>query len=175
MTKKLNKTLATKSLLLATTFAALFSLQTAAQAADKDALPTTESKAVAAHPAESDTAVKAPDTPEAIWQAVDKETDEMAKLIEAGTISELHHHAFAVRDFVAALPAASASLPADKMDKVKSNSKFVATLAERLDAAGDGNDKAAAASNFRKLQDVLKTLRSNYADSSPNSDNTVKP
>ena len=88
----------------------------------------------------------------------------MSKLIQAGTISDLHHHAFAVRDMIAALPAVSASLPADKLDKVKSNSKFVATLAERLDAAGDGNDKAAAAQNFERLQGILKTLRENYPD-----------
>jgi hypothetical protein len=82
-------------------------------------------------------------------------------------VSDLHHHAYAVRDLVAALPAHSASLPADKLAKVQSDSKFVATLAQRLDAAGDSNDKNAAESNFKKLNDILNLIRVNYSDPSP--------
>ena len=138
-------------------FAALLMLQTFAQAAGQEA------------------AVNIPDTPEGIWQAVDKETDEIAKMIQSGAIRGLHQHAFAVRDLVAALPAVSASLPADRLDKVKSDSKFVATLAARLDAAGDTNDKPAAESNFGKLKDVLKKIRDNYAGTSPEMMNSGKP
>jgi hypothetical protein len=107
---------------------------------------------------EKDTPLVIPDTPAAIWRSVDREMDEMSKMIQAGTLKDLHHHAFAVRDLVAALPAG-------KEGKIKSDSKFVATLADRLDTAGDGNDKLAATSNFQKLQDVLKSMRWNYSDS----------
>lgn len=105
-----------------------------------------------------------PDTPAAIWKSVDAETDEMTKLIKAGTLEELHRHAFAVRDLVAALPSHSTSLPADKIAKVKSDSKFVATLASRLDESGDANDKTASEANLKKLEGVLGTIRANYAD-----------
>jgi hypothetical protein len=120
---------------------------------------------VTAHAAEKDAPTAIPASSAAIWQAVDTEMDAMSKMIQAGTIADLHHHAFAVRDLVAALPAHSDSLPADKLESVRSSSKFVATLTDRLDAAGDGNDKTAAASNLTKLQTVLKSIRENYPDS----------
>lgn len=116
---------------------------------------------------EKEVAVTIPDTPTAIWQSIDKEVDETSKLIQAGTIKDLHHHAFFIRDLVAGLPAHSASLPSDKLAKVKSDGKFVATIADRLDAAGDSNDKAAAESNFGKLKNILTTLRVNYPDIKP--------
>ncbi len=113
---------------------------------------------------EKEAAVTVPNTPSEIWQAIDSQVDETTKLIQAGTLKELHHHAFAIRDLVAGLPAHSASLPADKLAKVKSDGKFVATIAERLDTAGDSNDKAAAETNFGKLKNILATLRANYPD-----------
>jgi hypothetical protein len=116
---------------------------------------------------EKDTPVTIPNDTAGIWQAVDAETTEMSKLIQAGTVSDLHHHAYAVRDLVAALPTHSASLAADKLAKVESGSKFVAILAQRLDAAGDSNDKDAAASNFEKLNVILKSIRVNYSDANP--------
>ena len=119
-----------------------------------------------ANPAEkTETQVQIPATSEAIWQSIDKETEQLGRIIQAGKLEEVHHLAFAIRDLVAALPARSASLPADKLTQVKANSKFVATLAERLDATGDAKDKAGTESNFQKLKGVLKTIRANYAGS----------
>ena len=115
-------------------------------------------------PAEKEAPVKIPDTVAAIWQSVDQETDGMAKGIQAGKLDELHQHAFAIRDLVAALPARSGSLPPDKLAKVKADAKSVATLAQRLDTAGDANDKTAAESNLEKLRNVLKAIRTNYPD-----------
>jgi Cu/Ag efflux pump CusA len=112
--------------------------------------------------------VSIPDTPAAIWQLIDKETDETTKAIQAGALKDLHHHAYTIRDLVAALPEHSKSLPADKVTKVKADSKFVATLAQRLDAAGDSNNKAASISNFDKLKDVLKSIRVNYPEAVTN-------
>jgi len=120
-----------------------------------------------AYAAEKEAPVKIPDTVAAIWQSVDQETEGMAKGIQAGKLDDLHQHAFAVRDLVAALPARSASLPPEKLAKVRSDAKFVATLAQRLDAAGDANNKAAAESNFEKLRDMLKSIRTNYPDAGP--------
>ena len=106
--------------------------------------------------------VQIPATSAAIWQSIDHEMADLGRTIEGRKLADVHHMAFAIRDLVAALPAHSASLPADRLATVKSSNKFVAILAERLDTAGDSNDAAAAASNFRKLQDVLKGLRDNY-------------
>lgn len=109
--------------------------------------------------------VEIPTTADAIWQSIDKRTEELAKVIETGKLDEVHLHAFTIRDLVAALPARSGALPADKLAKVKTNSQFVATLAERLDASGDAKDKAGTESNFQKLQKVLKSVRENYSSS----------
>lgn len=110
----------------------------------------------------ADEKVSIPTTSEAIWQSIDKETEQLATLIQSGKLEEVHRHAFAIRDLVAALPARSASLGADKVAKVKASTKFVDTLAERLDASGDAKDKAGTESNFQKLKAVLKTIRVNY-------------
>ena len=103
-----------------------------------------------------------PATNDAIWQSIDKEVEQLAILIQSGKLEEVHHKAFAIRDLVAALPAKSSSLPADKLAAVKANVKFVATLAERLDATGDAKDRAGTESNFQKLKAVLKTMRADY-------------
>lgn len=115
-----------------------------------------------AHAAEKAVApVQIPAASEAIWRSIDKETAILDTLIRTGKLEDLHHHAFAIRDLVAALPSRSGALPAEKIAQIKASSKYVATLAERLDASGDAKDKAGAASNLLKLKGVLKTIRVN--------------
>lgn len=117
-----------------------------------------------AHAAEKAvTQVQIPATSEAIWRSIDKETELLNGLIQAGKFEEVHHRAFAIRDLVAALPARSASLPPEKLAQVKANVQFVATLAERLDTTGDAKDKAGTESNFKKLQGVLSVMRADYS------------
>lgn len=112
------------------------------------------------HAAEKTVAqVQIPATSAAIWRSIDKETAILDISIRTGKLGELHHHAFAIRDLVTALPSRSGALPAKKIAQIKAYSKFVATLAERLDAAGDTKDKPAAVSNLAKLKEVLKTIR----------------
>jgi hypothetical protein len=106
--------------------------------------------------------VQIPASSEAIWKSIDKETEQLATRLQTGKFEEVHHHAFAIRDLVAALPARSGVLPGDKLAQIKTDSKFVATLAERLDAAGDAKDKTGTEANFQKLKGVLKSLRANY-------------
>jgi len=116
----------------------------------------------AGHAEEQGTTIAIPSTTAAIWAAIDNETDEISKAIQTNALKALHHHAYAIRDLVAALPDRSPSLPADDVARVKANVKFVATLADRLDAAGDSNDKVVSESNFKKLVNILNALRSMY-------------
>lgn len=117
-----------------------------------------------AHAAEK-TEAAIPATSKAIWQAIDKKTEQLAAVIQAGKLDDVHLHAFAIRDLVAALPTRSGKMPTEKLAQVKANIKFVATLADRLDTAGDAKDKVATQANFQKLKDVLKTIRANYSGS----------
>jgi hypothetical protein len=119
-------------------------------------------------PAEAETPMQIPaGGADVIWQAVDKKNAELQTAIQSGSLGEVHHMAFAIRDLVAALPERSNSLSADQQTKVQASVKFVATLADRLDASGDANDKTGAQDNYGKLAGVLKDLRANYPDATP--------
>ena len=106
--------------------------------------------------------VQIPATSAAIWQALDQQSAALTRIIQTGAYAEVHHRAFAIRDLVAALPARSGSLPAGKLAQLKTNAGYVATLAQRLDATGDAQDKMGTESNFRKLRQILRVIRADY-------------
>lgn len=114
---------------------------------------------------ESASQVLIPSTSAAILQSIDKEGEVLNMLIQAGKLEDVHHHAFVIRDLVAALPSRSTSLPPDKLAQLKANVQFVATLAQRLDVSGDDKDKAGAESNYKKLQGVLRAIHADYPKS----------
>lgn len=103
-------------------------------------------------------AVQIPATADGIWNAIDQQMTELKATIQSGSLKEVHHKAFAIRDLVAALPAQSKALPAEEQTKLESQVKLVATLADRLDATGDANDKAGAQANYDKLVSVLNGI-----------------
>lgn len=117
--------------------------------------------AVAAEETEAKTVI--PATAEGIWQAIDKHVQELHGAIATSKLDGVHVHAYAVRDLVRALPTHSPGLAADALTKVKQQSKFVDTLAERLDQTGDANDKPGTQANLQKLEGVLKLLRAPYS------------
>lgn len=119
-------------------------------------------KADAAPEADAPTPIPAGDA-DAIWQVIDAKSAELDKTIQAGSFENVHHMAFAIRDLVAALPERSGSLSPDQKSKVQNGVKFVATLAERLDASGDAKEAVETKANFDKLTSVLADLRKNYA------------
>ena len=136
--------------------------------ASTPAAPTAEAPAATPMPAEPAAATTAPeadatptaipDTADGIWQAIDKHRVELKATIERGSLGEVHHHAFAIRDLVAALPAHSPTLPAEDQAKLADDVKFVATLASRLDETGDAGDKAGSQANYDKLVAVLNGI-----------------
>ena len=54
--------------------------------------------------ASSDAAIVIPDDVDAIWADIDKHQAELATVVATGNLGEAHHHAFAIRDLVAAEP-----------------------------------------------------------------------
>lgn len=106
--------------------------------------------------------VAIPATSAEIWELIDTRVTQLKAIIDSGHLDEVHHQAFAIRDLVAALPARSKSLSADQLAKVRGGVKYVATLAERLDAAGDAKDLPGTQQNYAKLTTILASLRSNY-------------
>ncbi len=106
-----------------------------------------------------------PATATAILQAISEEETNLDKTITDKKLEDVHHHAFAIRDLVNALPEKSSSLAAEQLAKLKANAKFVTALATRLDESGDAKDQAATEANFKKLQGLLKQIKALYPDS----------
>jgi hypothetical protein len=114
-------------------------------------------------PGAAEQAAAVPASAPEILQAIDAKSAQLQHAIQTGALGQVHHLAYAIRDLAAALPSHSPNLAADKLAAVKGEVKFVATLAERLDASGDANDKATTQANYEKLAKVIATIHSNYA------------
>jgi hypothetical protein len=106
-----------------------------------------------------------PATSAEIWRAIDSHLQELHAAVAKGKLTTVHVDAFAVRDLTRGLSTHSQDLPETALAKVKEQSKFVDTLAARLDQTGDANDKASTESNLSKLEGVLKTIRDQYPSS----------
>lgn len=116
------------------------------------AAPTSD----AAAPAEAEAAITIPDDVDAIWSQIDKHQAELATVVASGNLAETHHHAFAIRDLFAAVPAHAAAMSAEDKATMDKNVAFVATLAGRLDSAGDAGDRAGAQASYAQLAKVLE-------------------
>ena len=103
-----------------------------------------------------------PNTVGGIWDEVKEHEEQLGKIISEQKLDKVHEVAFEIRDLVNAMPGKSKDLPADTLAKVKSNAKFVADLAKRLDESGDAKNQAGTESTFKKLQGILKTIASLY-------------
>lgn len=102
------------------------------------------------------------DTLGGLWQTVKARESELSDLIKAKDLGKVHEVAFAIRDVVAQMPEKSGQLPADQQAKLRGNAKYVATLAERLDKAGDAKDQTATEASFKQLQSVLGAIEALY-------------
>lgn len=105
---------------------------------------------------------KIPATVSGIWAEVKEHEEQLGKIIADKKLAQAHEAAFEIRGLVNALPDKSLDLPADNLAKVKSNAKYVADIAKRLDESGDAGDQAATQTNFEKLQGFLKNIESQY-------------
>lgn len=112
--------------------------------------------------AEKKEKVKIPGTLPAIWTAVQKERAALDAVIKAKNLKDVHHHAFAIRDLVNAMPGKSKMLSADDKKKLDKGVKTVAKLAADLDDAGDSNNQAKTEAGQKKLETVLKAIEAVY-------------
>ncbi|HTA64626.1 MAG TPA: hypothetical protein VK753_03900 [Xanthomonadaceae bacterium] len=93
-----------------------------------------------------------------IWKAIDKQSADLQKIVQNGTLKEVQHKADAIRDLVAALPAHATKLSADAQTKLQQDATLVATLVEHLDAAANAGDQAGAKTNYTKLNTALGAM-----------------
>jgi len=104
-----------------------------------------------------------PKTLPAIWGAVAEHQKELHEVLAAKKLADVHHHAFAVRDLVAAMPIKSTMLATEKKTALKKSMSRVASLAKLLDEAGDAGDSAKVATLVVKLDTELKAIEGLYA------------
>ena len=99
--------------------------------------------------------IQVPDTVDGIIKEIHKHQQELADVVKAKKLDQVHHHAFAIRDLAKALPAKSGS---DMKKMVENAVKKVSQIAEDLDKSGDAGDQAATEANLKKFEAALKTL-----------------
>ena len=99
--------------------------------------------------------IQIPDTRDGILKEIDKHHKELADTVKAKKLSEVHEHAFAIRDLAKALPAKANP---DHKKMVENAVKRVSQLAEDLDKSGDAGDQAKTEANLKKMDAALKTL-----------------
>ena len=106
-----------------------------------------------AHPAVASTPI--PAATSAIWMAIDKQSAALQEIVQNGTLKDVQGRANAIRDLTQALPAHASALSADAQAKLQQDVTLVAAFVEKLSAAGNAGDQAAAKSTFVKLNNVL--------------------
>ncbi len=100
--------------------------------------------------------IKIPDTVDGIIKEIDKHHKELTETVKTGKLSEVHQHAFAIRDLAKALPAKANP---DMKKMVENAVKKVSQLAEDLDKSGDAGDQAKTEANLKKFDAAIKTLK----------------
>ncbi len=103
--------------------------------------------------------MKIPETTEGIFKEIATHQTELKETITAKKLTDVHHHAFAIRNLAAALPVKAA---ADKKAAVESTSKNIAKLAGDLDEAGDGGNQAACEGGLKKMDALIKMLTGQF-------------
>jgi hypothetical protein len=105
---------------------------------------------------------KMPATLDGIWHEVKEHQQELETVIQKKELSSVHEIAFHIRDLVYAMSDKSATLPAASLSKVKMNSKYLGTLAGRLDEAGDANDQTRTEETYKQFSNLLKSIEAQY-------------
>src|SRR5258708_7348330 len=113
---------------------------------------------------EGEKKVQIPGTKEGIVKEIDKQHKELADAVKAKKLSEVHEHAFAIRDLAKALPAKANP---DHKKMVENAVKRVSQLAEDLDKSGDAGDQAKTEANLKKMDTAINTLQAHASMEQP--------
>ena len=103
--------------------------------------------------------MKIPATADGILADIHKHHGELADVVKNNKLSDVHHHAFAVRDLAKALVDKAA---VDKKQRVQGTVNNIAKLADELDKAGDAGDKAKTEAELKKFDAVIAQLEGQF-------------
>jgi hypothetical protein len=108
-----------------------------------------------------------PPTADAIIEAMDEEVVELDNIIKSNLLHEVQHHANVIRDLANGLLTHPEALPPNDLPALKTDVKYVNTMAQRLDTSVRANNKAGTTEDFIKLQKVLASIRERYSMAAP--------
>lgn len=108
--------------------------------------------------------VAVPATVPGIWAAVQVHHAELDRVVGSGKLGDVHLHAFAIRDLVAAMPRKSKGLSKGALGKLKAEVKAMRKLAADLDAAGDAGDAGKTKALMTDLDAALKRVAVIYPE-----------
>lgn len=112
--------------------------------------------------AEKEGKIKIPATLPEVWQEVKEHQGELHEVLAAKKLKEVHLVAFAIRDYVAAMPKKSTQLTLEKKAVLGKSVSRVASLAKYLDEAGDAGDSAKVATLVARLDKELIQIEALY-------------
>ena len=84
-----------------------------------------------------------------------KQSADLQAIVQNGALKDVQGKANAIRDLTQALPAHASSLSTDAQAKLQQDVTLVATLVEKLNAAGNAGNQVGAKASFVKLNNVL--------------------
>lgn len=103
-------------------------------------------------------ATQIPDSSDDIWLAINRQSADLKKSIDSGTVDNVHYQAFAIRDLISALPSRSPQLTVSEQAKLQNALQSISILADQLDESGDANDRTRTLENYNKLVIVLNDI-----------------
>ena len=100
-----------------------------------------------------------PDTPEALWSQIDKETKALAELVAASKKDEVYAMAETVEALVNAIPEKYPDLAADKKKRVVGQVKNTARVLDDLHDSMDAEKTEEATKELEQIQTALAIIR----------------
>jgi len=108
--------------------------------------------------------VPIPKTESGIWHLIQENQGELAEVIDAGKLSEVHKLAFRIHDLSKELIEKTTVLDASKKSKVESAVNRMGKVAAFLDQYGDAGDKANTVAQFERLKKLIKFIEIQYPE-----------
>jgi hypothetical protein len=121
-----------------------------------------DEKEGAGHKEMKESKLEIPATLQGIWVKVQENQKGLHGALAEKELDHVHILAFAIRDYVAAMPVKSKDLTKEKQDALAKSITRIGSLAKYLDEAGDKGDSTSVATYLGKLDKEIKIIEALY-------------
>lgn len=108
---------------------------------------------------EGQSKVKIPDTLHGIWKEIHTHHLALGEVVKEKRLSEVHEHAFAIRDLAKALPSKAGQANKKPIENLV---KKIGGIAAELDKSGDAGNQQRAEAGLKKLDEALAKLQDQF-------------